>query len=303
MENSTNKNNSKIIVLTIALLLSLVANFYQGISYGNAKVENAEQYEGLSEQYDDINSLYDESLALVEEFKVDNHQLSEEVSNKVEELKSVKREIERIKSTVKDKTKRLKALQGKYAKIVALNKDLEDKIDEILVENKSLYEKNDSLKEDIEALAQEKSTLGKKIDSGSRIKSEYVTVSVFKKRSSGMYKETKMAKRASKIDVSFTLLENPISPKGEKTVYLRIIAPSKIELGNPLMGSDQFTVSGENEPIKFSTKKTYTYTGKNQDMTISYEEESKEIKFEKGLYLIELYVDNYLSGRSSYYLE
>ena len=69
------------------------------------------------------------------------------------------------------------------------------------------------------------------------------------------------------------------------------------------MGSDQFMLSGETKSIKFSAKKTYTYTGKNQDMLISYEEESKEIKFEKGMYLIEIYVDNYLSGRSSYYLK
>ena len=303
MENSVDKKNSKVIVLSVVLLLSLAANFYQGISYGNAKEESADKLDGLSEQYADINNLYDESLALVEEYKADNHLLSKDLSSKVEELKSVKREIERVKRTVKDKTKRLKALQEKYARIVALNKDLEDKIDEMLVENKSLYEKNDSLRGDVEALTQEKSTLGKKLDSGSKIKAEYVTVSVYKKRSSGKYKETKMAKRANKIDVSFTLLENPIAPKGEKTVYLRIIAPSEIELGNPLMGSDQFTVGSDNKPTKFSVKKTYTYTGKNQDMVISYEEESKEIKFEKGMYLIEIYIDNYLSGRSSCYLK
>lgn len=303
MENSGNKKNSKVIVLLVLLALSVAANFYQGVSYGSAKEESENNYEGLSKQYEDINHLYDESLALVEEFKADNNQLGEELLNKVEELKRVKEGIERIKATVKDKTAQLKALHGKYARIVALNRDLEDKIDEILVENKSLYEQNDSLKEDVETLTQEKSSLDKKINSGSKIKAEYVTVSTYKKRSSGKYKETIMAKRANKIDVSFTLLENTIAPKGEKTVYLRIVTPTEVELGNPLMGSDEFMEEGKNKSTKFSAKKTYTYTGKNQEMTISYEEESKDVIFEKGLYLIEIYVDNYLSGRSSCYLK
>lgn len=303
MEKSTSKKSGKITLLYVLLLLSLAANFYQGISYGNAKEEDAKKYDGLSEQYDDINSLYDESLTLVEEFKADNHQLGEDILNKVQELKAVKQEIEQIKATVKNKVAQLKALQIKYARIIALNKELEDKIDEVLVENKSLYEKNDSLKEDVEMLTQEKSTLDKKVDSGSKIKTEYVVVSAYKKRPSGKYKETKMAKRANKIDVSFTLLENPISAKEEKTVYLRIVAPNGVELGNPLMGSDEFKVAGNNETRKFSAKKTYTYAGKNQDMKIFYEEESKEIKFEKGLYTVEIYIDNYLSGGASYYLK
>jgi hypothetical protein len=297
------KSNVKVIVLAVLLLLSVVANFYQGVSYGIVKEESAEKYDNLSEQHKSINNLYDESLILVEEFKADNHQLSEDLISKVDELKQVKKDIEQIKSTVKNKSDQLKALQKKYAKIVSLNRALEDKIDEILVENKLLFEKNDSLKENVEALTQEKSSMGDQINSGSKIKSEYVTVSAFKKRSNGKFKETIMAKRVNKIDVSLTLLDNPISPLGEKTVYLRIIAPSKVELGSPLMGSDEFREEGKSEPTKFSAKKVYTYTGKNQDMTISYEEESEDVKFEKGMYLIEIYVDNYFSGRSSYYLK
>lgn len=285
------------------LTLSIIGNFYQGISYNTEKEKEEIKYTDLTSQYEDINELYDESLALVDEFKADNHQLGEELTKQVQELKSLKQEIEHIKSTVKDKSRQLKELRLKYARVVSLNKGLEEKIDEILLENKTLYEKNDSLEENVLVLTEEKSSLGKKITDGSKIKAEYVVVSTFKKRSSGKYKETLMAKRANKVEVSFTLLENPISEKGEKRVYLRILSPDGVELGNPLMGSDEFKITGTDSLTKFSVKKDYTYTGENQEMTISYEEESEEIEFDKGMYRVEIYVETYLSGRGSFYLK
>jgi len=291
------------LVLSLLLICSLLANVYQGYSCQGAFEKNESLIDNMSKQYSDISDLYQESLALVQGFKADNNQLSVELSGKVDELTTLKNEIEKIKRSVKNKKQKFKQLEELYGRVVLLNKQLEDKIDEILLENKQLYEKNDSLKEDVLALTQEKSSLGEKINSGSKIKAEYVTASAFKRRSNGMHKETVMAKRTNKIEVNFTLLENPIAPQGEKTVYVRIVAPNEVELGNPAMGSGDFVVVGNEDVNKYSVKKVYTYTGGNQEMTVSYEEESKDIVFEKGLYRIEVYVDNYLSGRSGCYLK
>jgi hypothetical protein len=60
---------------------------------------------------------------------------------------------------------------------------------------------------------------------------------------------------------------------------------------------------GNEEVNKYSVKKIYTNTGGDQQMTISYEEDNKSVAFEKGLCRIEIYVDNYLSGRSSCFLK
>ena len=295
------KNN--FVFLLLFLCLSLAVNVYQATTAAAAYDESEVELDAFSKQYENINLLYRESLLLVEEFKADNNQLSDDLIKQLDELKKVKADIEQIKSTAANKDLKLKALAIKYEKIVSLNKKLEDKIDEILLENKVLFEKNDSLEEDVQMLTKEKSSLDKMISVGSKIKAEYFKTISFKKRPSGKYKETIAAKRTARIDVSFSLLENPLSDKGEKTVYLRIIAPNGVELGNPSMGSDFFVADGVKEQIKFSVKKVFTYTGSAQEMIISYEEDPDVIQLEKGRYEVEVYLNSYVSGSSSFQLK
>lgn len=289
--------------LWVLLILSLLGNFYQGFNYSETLKQRDEQLDELGKQFSDINALYRESMEMVELYKQDNQAVGEELQAKVELLKQLKNEVEELKRTVSDKLTLIQKLKSKYDKIVKLNVELENKIDELLVENKTLYDKNDSLKVDLSNLESQKNELGKKLNKGSHLNAEYFTVSTYKKRSSGKYKETKLAKRATKIEVEFSLLANPIAEKGEKTVFLRIVSPSGVELGNPVMGSDVFVPDGKQEKIKYSAKKVYTYTGEKQQLSIAYVEDNRAIKFEKGLYEIEVYVDSHLSGNATFYLK
>lgn len=295
------KSNKYVAILSLLLLLSFAFNLYQ-LKNNADRVEQSEiKITGLEEQYDDIDKLYKESMAMVDTYKAENLGLNEDLETKVNELKSLKLEIENLKRTVKDKSKLEIELNVKYKKILALNADLENRIDDLLVENKTLFEKNESLKENINVVTDEKNALGEKVQTGAKLKAEYFAISSFKKRSSGKFKETKLAKRANKFEVAFTLLDNAIAEKGEKTVYLRIVAPTGKVVGNPIMGSDVFNVEGLEEEQKYSVKKVYTSTGEKQEMVLSYLEE--ELRFETGDYVVEIYVDNYLAGKSIFSLK
>ena len=263
MEDKTDqsKKNKKALILGITLLLSIGGNLYLLKSGSDYKEESQELFSGLKQQYDDIDKLYDESMEMVDSYKSENTALSEDLEGKVSELKSLKQDIERLKRTVKDKAELARKLKAKYSKVLELNKELENRIDDLLVENKNLFDKNESLK----------------------------------------FRETRLAKRTNKIEVSFALLDNPIANKEEKTVYLRIVAPTGKVLGNPIMGSDVFTVTSSDDEQKFSVKKVYTYTGEKQELTLSYLEE--ELRFESGEYKVEIYVDNYLAGTSVFSLK
>lgn len=303
MESKQEESKSKktVVILLVLLFASLLGNVFQMKYTAHVEEEGQVEISEIESQFEDINSLYDESMQMVESYKLENDTLAEDLKDKIEELEEVKQDIEKLKRTVKNKAKLAKQLKAKYAKVVALNSELENRIDELLVENKTLYEKNESLKKDLSSVSQEKDNLGKKVYTGSKLKAEYFTVSVYKKRSSGKFKETKLAKRANKIEVEFSLLDNAIAEKTEKTVYLKIVAPTGKVLGNPIMGSDEFEIEGVEEKEKFSVKKQFTYTGEKQEMTLSYLEE--ELRFEKGIYLVEIYVDNYLAGSYSYGLQ
>lgn len=300
-KNVDSKKNKTKVVLLFLLLLSFGINLYQ-LKRNSDHVEQSEvKITGLEEQYDDIDKLYQESMTMVDNFKAENLELNADLEGKVNELKSLKIEIENLKRTVKDKSKLAIELSAKYKKILALNSDLENRIDDLLVENKTLFDKNEALKLDIDNVNDEKTALGEKVQTGAKLKAEYFRVTSFKKRSSGKFKETKLAKRANKFEVAFTLLDNPIAEKGEKTVYLRIVAPTGKVVGNPIMGSDVFVVHGLEEEQKFSFKKVYTYTGEKQEMTLSYIEE--DLRFEVGVYDVEIYVENYLAGKTNFSLK
>lgn len=303
MEDKTDqsKKNKKALILGITLLLSIGGNLYLLKSGSDYKEESQELFSGLKQQYDDIDKLYDESMEMVDSYKSENTALSEDLEGKVSELKSLKQDIERLKRTVKDKAELARKLKAKYSKVLELNKELENRIDDLLVENKNLFDKNESLKDNVDSLNIEKTSLGEKVNTGSQLKAEYFTTAMYKKRSSGKFRETRLAKRTNKIEVSFALLDNPIANKEEKTVYLRIVAPTGKVLGNPIMGSDVFTVTSSDDEQKFSVKKVYTYTGEKQELTLSYLEE--ELRFESGEYKVEIYVDNYLAGTSVFSLK
>jgi hypothetical protein len=81
------------------------------------------------------------------------------------------------------------------------------------------------------------------------------------------------------------------------------LSPSGIELGNPIMGSGIFVPEQELQEMKYSVKKAYTYTGEKQQLSIVYEEDDDNIKFEKGAYQIQVYVDEHLSGEFNFSLK
>ena len=302
MTTETPQKNNKVIILAVLLAVSVIGNIYQGMqTKGKSETIEVERikYDTLFMQFQDMDKMYDESIAMVEEFKNENTALNADIENKVAELQQIKEEIASLKKNVKSKGKLFDQLKKKYDRMNALNAELENKIDELLLENKVLFDKNIALKGNVDSLTGVTNALDKKVNTGSKLKAEYVIISSFKKKESG-YKETKLAKRANKIEANFMILDNAIAEKTEKTLYLRIIAPNGKVLGTPAMNSDSFKAENSDE-IKFSSKKQFTNTTEKQAMKLIYEE--LDLEFEKGEYKVEIYVDGYLSGSSSYSLK
>ena len=284
-------------LLVILLLISIGFNCMQYNWLNALQVESREQVQGLESEAIKFEKLYGESMSMVDAVKTENKSLTQEIKSKVLELRKVKEDIEHIRKTVKNKNELNKRLQKKYKEAVAINKDLEDKIDDLLVENKTLFDKNENLEKNVQVLNEEKIILGAKVGVGERLKAEYFSTVLYKKRSSGKYKETRLAKRVNKIEVNFALLDNEIAKQGQKLVYLRIVAPTGKVLGNPIMGSDEFKFERATETLKYSVKKEFTYTGEKQNIMVFHEETS--IRFEPGAYTVEIYVDSYLAGTST----
>lgn len=138
-----------------------------------------------------------------------------------------------------------------------------------IVINDSLTVQNDDLKKMVEVAS---------VITISNLKSTAMIV-----RSSGKTDPTDRARRADKLNVCFTLAENKIAPTGDKLYYVQIIDPK-----NNLMGDKKAIEYGE-ATLYYSTTASAYYNQKNLDVCVDVLPPSTGSKFEKGLYVANIF--------------
>jgi predicted nucleic acid-binding Zn-ribbon protein len=300
-ENQNSKKNKLIIPIIILLGLSVGANIFQAVNNSVVQTEQLEQIDSLSIKTEEINNLYTSSLDLVDGLRSDSIELSDELKLKVEEIQKIKESNENLKATIKDKDELNRRLSYNLNLIKGLNKDLEKEVKKLKEENKVLTEKNTQLTNDVDSLAKSNAELTEKVNVAERLRVEYLKPVAQRERFfNDEFKETDRAKRTKKIDISFSVLKNDLAKEGERTVYVRLIAPTGEIMGNGEMRSGNF-IAEAGDTLNFSMKKEFTYNNDKQDLMLSYSNMDNE--FPEGKYEIEIYVGGYKSASTSIELE
>ena len=109
--------------------------------------------------------------------------------------------------------------------------------------------------------------------------------------------ESNKAKNIVQIKSAFTISENPITPAGNKTVYLQVITPE----GKTLQSSSGNIVSVDGGSIPYSDKKEIDYNNQRIDMAIYYRLNGEELT--KGNYKVKIYCQGQLIGSDSFTLK
>ena len=102
----------------------------------------------------------------------------------------------------------------------------------------------------------------------------------------------------NKINISFTLDKNEIATKGKKTVYLKIITPSKATLSDEGRGSGTFTFKGEKS--LYTAKKEVEFNNSNEKMNFSWD---KSAALSAGDYEVYLFCEDFIIGKSKFSLK
>lgn len=213
----------------------------------------------------------------------------------------------KIKSLMKDQsfTARLnKKLKTELANLKRLKEEYLRKIDELLTENQKLKDKTVILEDSVGRLSSKSSELETKVTTGARIRAEYIQVKTWRKRAMGKndkYVKTTAAKKVNKLEVCCSILDNPIADAGQKKVYLRVIAPDGLPLGDRSQGSKMFVNRDNKEEMVATTSETIYYTNKKESVCMAYEESEKI--FKPGKYQVEIYVDGALAAESNFDLK
>ena len=195
-----------------------------------------------------------------------------------------------------------KTLNNKLKKELAELRKLKDqyleKIDQLITENEKLKKENEAKAAEITKLNEEKSGLQGKVDTASQLQAEYIKVSSYKKKGSGKYVETSLAKRTNRIDVSLTVMDNKVAQPGDRMVYVVIKEPAGQTLAGASMA--KFNTVPGNEEIAATASYKVKYDGQRQEVKVSYESEERELK--AGNYTIDVYIDGTLVNTSTYIL-
>ncbi len=297
MENQKSSSGAGRIAWVL-LLLSLIGNFYQWSNKTTTVATYEAKNDSLITARMDVEKQLASAYEDLNKFKGQNEKMDSivmEANAKIDEQKA------KINALIRNE-KNAKTLNKKLTAELEVVKKLRDqyleKIDQLLLENDNLKKEKAELASTVETISK---NLESTLNTASVLKSEYVKVKAFKKKGSGKYSETAMAKRTNKMEVCFSVLENKIAKAGEKTVYLRILEPGGKTMGGRTEGSSSFKMNGNGEDVMFTEMQKINYTNEKQDVCMNWEE--KDRIFTPGTYVLEVYIDGTLSTAASYVLK
>ncbi|WP_245553872.1 hypothetical protein [Cytophaga aurantiaca] len=100
------------------------------------------------------------------------------------------------------------------------------------------------------------------------------------------------------LHVHFTMVSTDSTNAGYKSVMMRVIDPSGVDIYDPASGGGLFMLNGKETP--YTIKETKKYDGKFLEIDFLYKH-SKH--FKHGLHIIELYVDGYKIGEEHFVIK
>lgn len=292
-KEKTQSNRVFLILAVILLLLSGILG-WQLYEQKQANDQLAAEKAQLVVEKDELTSELDDLLGKYDTMEAENGQLSTELEEQRALIEELKADVEKYKG---DAAKlgwyrsQLKAFKEKYATLEAKFDSLSTVHDSLQGEFGNLqgeFSKQTGLNQE---LTSENMNLANKVAMASVLTAYKIAVEGIRGKKD---KVNTKASRVEKMRACFTLSENPVAPKGDKTIYLRIVGPD----GKVLTKGRGEEFEFEGGTMAYSTSQDINYDGSSiDDLCIYYPAPST--KFQKGKYTVEIYVDKALIGTAA----
>ena len=291
MEPAKAKKSNSNIIWILLLALSLIGTFLLwkdnkgNVDYYESKMDSlvtarVEIEKELGETYAELNK-YKGINSELDSLLVDANAAVDAQQQRIAALIRKERNSDGLNAKLKAEIAELKKLRNEYL----------ERVDQLLVANETLKKENVKLSESVESLTK---NLESTVNRASQLRAEYIKVGTYKKRNNGKYNQTALSRKADKMEICFTVLENDITPSGPKNVYLRIIEPGGKTIGARSAGSSSFTPNGSTEEVLFTTSTILDYQNSIEDICMVWEDEGTA--FVAGTYVTEIYIDGNFGG-------
>ena len=196
--------------------------------------------------------------------------------------------------------KRLEELQQTYDESEAIILELKAKNQELTNENFSSKKQLDESTEQNSKLTTENSKLNKTVEIAKRLKTYEVYADAVKVTGGGSKeKQTEKAKKADRIRVCFTVLDNQLADKQEKLIYAVIQGPDK----KVFVEGDKSKITLLNgEEVSYSIKKEIFYDNKVMQLCMNWEVKQPNVLVD-GKYNVEIYCEGVKIGTCDFTLK
>ncbi len=297
-----NQNSNRWVVYTIIAVLLIGLNVFMYFKTSNEKKAILADKSKVDSAYSQLERDYKRSIAEIEQYKGANAALDSLVQIKEAALKSKKEEIKLMLAKQNLDQQDLNLAIRKIADLKRENNRMLGTIDsfrranEIIIEKLNTTQANlDESKKTNEHLNEENTRLTK-VGSVLRIINVKASTGNDKGKKD---KETDKARKADFIKINFDVAENKIANKGDKTMYYRIIGPTK-NLIKDKKGSDNFSLAEGSDELQSSGKVNFDFDGSQASLSVKCHPKDK---LNKGDYRVEFYSEGVLVGVSTFKLE
>ena len=278
----------------------------------NEKEEMRIEMEALNEMmYDtgldmgeDLKENLSNMLSMYDKMEIDNSGMNDSIQAQKDKIQNLMAELENAKGDKAYYASKVRKLQDETAVLRDIMKDYIRTIDSLNYANGVLTESLATTLGDLEKtqsnltnVTDERDNLSDKVNKGSKLSAFGFTTTGIKEKGSGSYKETDRASRATHIRSCFSVGDNAIATPGNKTIYMRLIAPT----GTVLNSSTSNSFKNEaGQGLIYSDKKTINYQNQATDLCIFYKlmEEAPE-----GNYVAEFYCEGAKIGSDNFVLK
>lgn len=302
MENTQKSNKTMMIVALLLLVVSAGLNIYQYSHGESVRTELQSKIDTIYIEKNEIQKNLDITSADLTKYKGISDSLDKVVDQKQAELLADEQKIKELRIAAKSDKSKIKALETALQDYQNKMNDVMDQIDALVIENTKLKGENASLTTEVTNLNATKTNLEGKVNTASILKVEYVKVKAYKKKLIGDgFTETSMGRKATKLNVCFTVLDNKVAQAGEKTVYVRVISPDNKVIGDKARGSGTFNLVENAQETMYTLSVPMKYNNDKQNLCVDWTEDKK--MFVEGTYTVEVYVDKILSSSSKFALK
>ncbi|GEM_PF-1898991 len=295
METKSEKNNSKLIIIILSLLLAALSIF----TIFNLN-KSATKIDDLTETKLQLQKDLDAKIAELDNAMTNNDSVNFELSETKNKLIQLRDSIIQLKTIDRQSFNKLNL---RIAELEKTKQKLIKDVDSLKAANVVLGVEIDSAKANIgrqavtiqektsenENLSNQNTQLNETVSKGAALKISNVQAVTLKERSSGKLKETDNASKVDAFRISFLIRENAIANSGNRKVYVIV----QDATGKTVSSKGSFyDVNGEQHEYTDVTDVNYT----NNDLEVITVTDVKSGTLTKGSYNVKVYLDDAYLG-------